>query len=83
MAIIGYARVSTADQELEAQMEQLCSISCEKIFREKISGATVERPQLTALLEYVREGDILVVCKLDRIARSTKNLLDIVELLEK
>jgi DNA invertase Pin-like site-specific DNA recombinase len=83
MAIIGYARVSTADQELEAQMEQLCSLPCEKIFQEKISGATIERPQLTALLEYVREGDVLVVCKLDRIARSTKNLLDIVEQLEK
>jgi DNA invertase Pin-like site-specific DNA recombinase len=83
VATIGYARVSTADQELEVQMEQLRSIPCEKIFQEKISGASVERPQLTSLLEYVREGDILVVCKLDRIARSTKNLLDIVELLEK
>jgi DNA invertase Pin-like site-specific DNA recombinase len=81
--IIGYARVSTVDQNLEAQLEQLKAAGCNKVYEEKASGVKVDRPQLAALLEYCREGDTVVVCKLDRIARSTAHLLSIVEGLEK
>jgi DNA invertase Pin-like site-specific DNA recombinase len=83
MAIVGYARVSTTDQSLEIQAEQLAAAGIEKLFQEKISGVKRDRPQLVALLEYVREGDTVVVTKLDRIARSTKDLLDIVETLQR
>lgn len=79
---IGYARVSTAEQELDAQIEQLEKAGCDKIYHEKISGAKRERPQLSELLGYIRKGDVLVVCKLDRLARSTAHLLDIVEILK-
>lgn len=79
---IGYARVSTTDQNLDAQLEQLQTAGADKIFKEKISGVKRNRPQLTELLNYIREGDSVVVTKLDRIARSTKHLLEIVELLQ-
>lgn len=82
MARIGYARVSTEGQELTVQLEQLAAAGADKIFQEKASGVKEDRPQLAALIEYVREGDTVVVCKLDRIARSTKHLLHIVEGLE-
>lgn len=82
MAIIGYARVSTEDQHLDAQLEQLHQAGCKKIYKEKASGVKVDRPQLAAMLDYMREGDTVVACKLDRIARSTKHLLEIVETLE-
>lgn len=82
MALIGYARVSTEDQNLEAQIEQLTHERCDKIFQEKVSGVKIDRPQLTLMLDYVREGDIVVVCKLDRIARSTRHLFEIVEYLK-
>ena len=82
MAIIGYARVSTEDQHLDAQLEQLHQAGCKKIYKEKASGVKIDRPQLAAMLDYVREGDTVVACKLDRIARSTKHLLEIVETLE-
>lgn len=80
MAIVGYARVSTREQNLYAQLEQLSG--CEKIFHEKESGANTKRPQLSAMLDYVRSGDTVVVTKLDRIARSTKHLLQIVDQLQ-
>lgn len=82
MAIIGYARVSTADQQLDVQVGQLQAAGCDKLFQEKISGAETNRPQLSALLDYAREGDTVVCCKLDRIARSTKHLLEIVDHLQ-
>ena len=82
MAIIGYARVSTEDQHIDAQLEQLHQAGCKRIYKEKASGVKVDRPQLAAMLDYVREGDTVVACKLDRIARSTKHLLEIVETLE-
>jgi len=82
MATIGYARVSTTDQNLTAQIQQLTAAGCDKVFQEKKSGADAEREQLALMLDYVREGDIVVCCKLDRIARSTKHLLDVVEGLE-
>lgn len=80
--IVGYARVSTTGQSLDVQIEQLNQAGVEKIFQEKVSGAKIERPQLAALLDFVREGDRVVVCKLDRVARSTKHLLEIVDRLE-
>jgi len=82
MAIIGYARVSTEGQELTAQLEQLQSARVDKIYQEKASGVKQDRPQLAAMLDHLREGDTVMVCKLDRIARSTKHLLEIVESLD-
>lgn len=83
MAIVGYARVSTEDQNLEAQLKLLKEAGCEKIYQEKASGVKEDRTELTSMLDYVREGDVLVVTKLDRIARSTKHLLEIADTLEK
>jgi DNA invertase Pin-like site-specific DNA recombinase len=83
MAIIGYARASTEDQKLEAQIDQLKEAKCTRIYQEKVSGVKVDRPELVAMLDYVREGDTVVVTKLDRIARSTKHLLEITDLLKK
>ena len=82
MAKIGYARVSTEGQELTAQLDQLQAAGVDKVFQEKASGVKQDRPQLAAMLDYVREGDTVIVCKLDRIARSTKHLLEIVETLD-
>lgn len=82
MAKIGYARVSTEEQELTAQLEQLQTAGVDKVFQEKASGVKQDRPQLAAMLDYAREGDTVIVCKLDRIARSTKHLLEIVEALD-
>ncbi len=83
MALVGYARVSTEEQNLDAQLNLLHEAGVDKIFQEKASGVKEDRPQLAALMDYVREGDTVVVCKLDRIARSTKHLLNIAETLEK
>jgi DNA invertase Pin-like site-specific DNA recombinase len=79
---IGYARVSTQDQKPELQLDALGATGCEKVFVEKASGATRDRPELMAALDYVRKGDTLVVWKLDRLARSLKQLIETVELLE-
>src|SRR5215813_11194004 len=78
--LIGYARTSTLDQTtcFEAQITELSQAGCEKVFREQVSSVA-PRAQLEAALEFVREGDVLVVCKLDRLARSTQHLLEIVE----
>jgi len=76
---IGYARVSTEDQNLDAQLDELKKQGCSKIFKEKISGAKSERPELDKCLEHLRTGDIFVVTKLDRLARNLKNLIDVVE----
>lgn len=81
MANIGYARVSTSGQSLEAQLNAL--EGCGKVFQEKESGAKSDRPQLIAMLEYAREGDTITVTKLCRLARNTKHLLEVVELLDK
>lgn len=80
MATVGYARVSTTGQSLDTQLEALSG--CEKVFREKISGAKDDRPELKALLEFVREGDTVHVTKLDRLARNTRHLLEISEYLQ-
>ncbi len=81
--LIGYARVSTQDQNLELQIEALTKAGCKKIFEDKVSGSRAERPGLSKALETVREGDTLVVWKLDRLGRSVKNLVDLVGELQK
>lgn len=80
---IGYARVSTGEQSLEHQIDELTKAGCELIFEEKVSGTKKQRPKLDQLLETLRKGDTLMVCKLDRLARSTRHLLDIIEILQK
>ncbi len=82
--IIGYARTSTIDQiaGFEAQVRELEAVKCEKIFREQVSSVAV-RAQLNAALEYAREGDVLVVTKLDRLARSITDLMGIIKVLDK
>jgi len=79
----GYARVSTQDQNLSLQIEALTQAGCNKIFEDKISGSRAERPGLAKLLEMMRDGDTLVVWKLDRLGRSVKNLVDLVGELHK
>lgn len=81
--MIGYARVSTQDQNLDLQTDALTRAGCEKIYEDKISGVRVERPGLTRALEMLREGDTLVVWKLDRLGRSVKQLVDMVGELHK
>lgn len=81
MALIGYARVSSVGQSLEGQLDKLQH--CDKIFEEKKSAASGTRPRLEACLEYVREGDTLVVTRLDRLARSTLHLCQIADELER
>ena len=80
--LVGYARVSTQDQDLALQREALTTAGCEKLFTEKASGAQRDRPALQAALHYTRSGDTLVVWKLDRLARSLKQLIETVEELE-
>src|SRR5947209_5819302 len=74
--LIGYARVSTSDQTFNLQKDALEKIGCSKIFTDTISGATTERQGLDATLSYVREGDTLVVWRLDRLGRSLKHLIE-------
>jgi len=83
MAIIGYARVSTDGQTLHAQTEALHGAGCARIFAEKISGAYSDRPRLAKALAALGEGDTLVVSKLDRLARSTRDLLNTLDAIGK
>ncbi len=76
---IGYARVSTQDQDNAAQIEALRAAGCRRIYEEKASGGRWDRPELQRLLDQLREGDVLVVCKLDRLSRSLKDLLGLLE----
>ena len=77
--IIGYARVSTDDQSLDSQTDALWVAGVEKVFADKISGSRRARPELDRMLEQLREGDVVTVTKYDRLARSLKDLLEIVE----
>lgn len=81
MSKIGYIRVSTEHQETARQQEIMGSYGVDRIFSEKISGARADRPQLKAMLDYVREGDTLYVESVSRLGRSTKDLLDIIDTL--
>ena len=76
MTTVGYARVSSLGQDLAVQLQKLKG--CDKVFKEKRSGVDAGRPELKACLEYLREGDTLLVTKLDRLARSTPDLYRIV-----
>ena len=76
---IGYARVSTLDQNLELQLKALKRAGCRKIFREKVSGFNRQRPEFQRMIDQIRSGDVIVVWKLDRLARSTRDLLNTVE----
>lgn len=79
---IGYARVSTTEQNLDLQLDALKKAGCGRIYQEKISGAKKERSELQRLLDQLRADDVVVVWKLDRLARSTHQLFDIVELIQ-
>jgi len=81
--LIGYARVSTDDQNLELQLSALNEAGCERIFSDKASGASATRPRLNEALSFLREKDTLVVWKLDRLGRSVKGLVDLIAELEK
>lgn len=81
--LVGYARVSTQEQDPALQLDALQNEGCERIFVEKASGAQRDRPELMAALTYIRQGDTLVVWKLDRLARSLKQLIETVEDLDK
>ncbi len=76
---IGYARVSTLDQSLDLQLQALKKAGCQQIFREKISGADRQRPEFQKMLDQLRAGDTILVWKLDRLARSTRHLLETME----
>ncbi len=78
---LGYARISTTDQNLDLQIDALGREGCEKIFQETVSGTKTERAELNRLLEQVREGDVIVVWKLDRLGRSLKHLVGLVSAL--
>jgi len=82
MAKIGYARVSTKDQKLESQLDLLKKHGCEKIFSEKVSGRKIKRTELDNCMEYLREGDTLVIYKLDRLGRTTKQLIELSQWLD-
>lgn len=81
--LIGYARVSTQDQNLALQYDALTQAGCERIFEDKASGSRAERPGLHKAMEMLRAGDMLVVWKLDRLGRSVKQLVDMVESLQR
>src|SRR6267154_1536339 len=83
MAILGYARVSTQDQNLTGQIEALKAAGANLIHREKISGARADRPQLAKLMASLKAGDLVLVTKLDRLGRSTRELLDLIERISK
>lgn len=80
--LIGYARVSTDDQNLNLQRDALEQAGCKKIYEDQLSGAKAARPGLQQTLDVLREGDVLVVWRLDRLGRSLKDLLQIVEVLD-
>lgn len=80
--LIGYARVSTEDQNLDLQLDALRAAGCDRIFEDRLSGSVAQRPGLTETISFVRKGDTLVVWRLDRLGRSLKNLIEVVGQLE-
>ena len=83
MATIGYARVRTDGQSLQSQTEALHLAGCGSVYSEKISGAYIDRPQLAKAIQALGNGDTLIVCKLDRLARSTRDLLNTLDAIGK
>lgn len=81
--LLGYARVSTDDQELTGQRDKLRAVGCTRIFAEKITGTHSNRPELERLLDHLRPGDVVTITRLDRLARNTRDLLDIAERIQK
>ena len=79
MKTLGYARVSTRDQDLTGQIDALRAAGAGAIYREKISGARADRPELTKLMKVLAPGDVVLVTKLDRLGRSTRELLELIE----
>lgn len=79
---LGYARVSTLDQNLDRQIDQLKEQKCERIFKEKITGTKRDRPELEKLLEQLRPGDTIIVAELSRLSRSVKDLFQIVDTIQ-
>jgi DNA invertase Pin-like site-specific DNA recombinase len=80
--LIGYARVSTLEQDVALQIDELKNAGCDRIFRDKVSGTKTERPGLQEALDFLRKGDSLVVWRLDRLGRSLRHLIDTVSALE-
>lgn len=80
--LIGYARVSTDDQNLDLQRDALKNVGCQKFFEDQMTGSKIQRPGLDAALEFAREGDTFVVWRLDRLSRSLKDLIEMVALLD-
>jgi DNA invertase Pin-like site-specific DNA recombinase len=83
MPLVGYARISTSEQDMALQFDALSKAGCAQVFRDTASGAKADRPGLTAALSYARKGDVLVVWKLDRLGRSLPHLIETVTNLEK
>ena len=83
MPLFGYARVSTRDQDLAAQDAELRAAGCAKVFKEKASGAKTDRPELAKVIRRLESGDVLVVTRLDRLARSTRDLLNVLDEISK
>lgn len=81
--LIGYARVSTEDQNLALQRSALKGAGCKRVYEEKVSGANRDRPELVRMLDQLRAGDVVVVSRLDRLARSTRDLLELAEELKR
>ena len=81
--IIGYARVSTQEQNLDRQLDNLKARGCERIYQEKMTGTKADRPELAKMLDALRPGDVLVIDSFSRLSRSTKDLLEMVERLNK
>lgn len=82
MKTIGYARVSTTGQSLDAQLDQLAAAACDRVFQETMSGARADRPELRKALAALDAGDVFLISRLDRLARSTRDLLEIVAAIE-
>jgi DNA invertase Pin-like site-specific DNA recombinase len=80
--LIGYARVSTDDQNLNLQHDALKNAGCERIFDDQITGSKIQRPGLEAAMAFAREGDVFVILRLDRLSRSLKDLIEMVALLD-
>jgi DNA invertase Pin-like site-specific DNA recombinase len=83
MAAYGYARVSTRDQDLSSQVAELMAAGCGKVFKEKVSGVKLDRAELAKLIHKLESGDVLIVTRLDRLARSTRDLLNIIDAITK